>query len=74
MAPFFRSLSRKFLLSFFTVSLISTLAIAQEDVGDDPDFPDVPLDGGLSLLLVAGAAYGGKKVHDYRKRKDEKTF
>ncbi len=26
--------------------------------------PCVPIDGGISLLLLAGAAYGGKKAYD----------
>jgi hypothetical protein len=30
-----------------------------------PD-PDVPIDGGLSLLLVAGVGYGVKKIRDSR--------
>jgi len=29
--------------------------------------PNVPIDGGLSVLLAAGAAYGAKKVYDKRK-------
>ncbi|MEQ8364381.1 MAG: hypothetical protein RH948_16015 [Cyclobacteriaceae bacterium] len=29
--------------------------------------PATPIDGGLSLLLVAGGAYGVKKLRDYRK-------
>jgi hypothetical protein len=39
--------------------------------GRDPDTP-LPLDGGLSLLLAAGAAYGGKKLADQRKSKRNK--
>lgn len=31
---------------------------------DDPN--DVPVDGGLSLLLAAGSAYGIKKYRDYK--------
>lgn len=30
--------------------------------------PATPIDGGLSLLLVAGGAYGVKKIHDARKK------
>ncbi len=52
----------------FTVAF--SVAVAQ-DAGDDPDIPTIPIDGGLSLLLVAGAAYGGKKVHEYRNRKSK---
>ncbi len=30
---------------------------------------DVPIDGGASLLLIAGGAYGIKKIRNYRKSK-----
>ena len=39
--------------------------------GPDPD-PSVPIDGGLSLLVAAGAGYAIKKAYD--KRKAEKTI
>jgi hypothetical protein len=29
--------------------------------------PATPIDGGLSLLLAAGGAYGWKKLRDHRK-------
>ncbi|MEQ8547134.1 MAG: hypothetical protein RIC03_04455 [Cyclobacteriaceae bacterium] len=29
--------------------------------------PATPIDGGLSMLLVAGGAYGLKKIYDNRK-------
>ena len=37
--------------------------------GDQPD-PEggTPLDGGLSILLLMGAAYGGKKIRAIRKK------
>ena len=38
--------------------------------GDKPpeldDHEDIPLDGGVSLLIAAGVAYGAKKYRDYR--------
>ena len=34
--------------------------------GFDDNVSDVPVDGGLSLLLAAGAVYGGRRI---RKRK-----
>ncbi len=40
--------------------------MAQGDPPDDPS--DVPIDGGLSILLAAGAAYGVKKVKDNIKK------
>ena len=32
--------------------------------------PCVPVDGGISLLIAAGAAYGAKKFYDKRKKSD----
>jgi hypothetical protein len=36
-----------------------------------PDVLDNPVDGGLGLLLGAGAAYGAKKLRDHRNRKNK---
>ncbi|MCE3260866.1 MAG: hypothetical protein K0S12_2507 [Bacteroidetes bacterium] len=30
--------------------------------------PCVPIDGGVSILIAAGAAYGVKKIYDARKK------
>ena len=35
----------------------------------DPPDPDVPIDGGISLLIAAGALYGSKKIYDARRKK-----
>ena len=45
--------------------VLPLLALAQ------PDNPGegVPIDGGASILLAAGIAYGAKKIHDSRKKK-----
>lgn len=63
---------RKVLIPILTtvVTLIIMLCIpilvhAQPDPGGDPDA--VPIDGGISLLIAAGVAYGVKKVRDQRK-------
>ncbi|MCB0431462.1 MAG: hypothetical protein H6585_04170 [Flavobacteriales bacterium] len=48
-------------------------ALAQPPVGGPsgdpgPAGPDnVPIDGGIGLLIAAGLVYGGKKAYDYRK-------
>jgi hypothetical protein len=36
----------------------------QVDPGMPGGDPDVPIDGGISLLLLAGGAYGIKKIKD----------
>ena len=61
-------INRKKLLFCLAIVLACTnLSKAQ----GDPDDPEIPLDGGISLLLAAGAAYGVKKVRDLRKSKSE---
>lgn len=40
------------------------------DPGGDPD-TEVPIDGGVSLLVAAGIAYGAKKAYDKRKQNKE---
>ncbi|MBX3257763.1 MAG: hypothetical protein KF862_26780 [Chitinophagaceae bacterium] len=35
--------------------------------GGDPD-TEIPIDGGVSLLVAAGIAYGAKKAYDKRKK------
>lgn len=51
--------------------LVPVLSIAQEPIPPDPiDNPaDIPIDGGLSILLAAGVGYGAKKINDQRKKK-----
>lgn len=59
-----------------TISLVflSILSYAQTFSGPPsftPDVLDNPIDGGLSLLLGAGAAYGAKKLRDHRKKNNK---
>lgn len=35
--------------------------------GNTPVGGGAPITGGIGILLALGAAYGGKKVYDYRK-------
>jgi len=49
----------------FAFFLLPAITHAQPGFGDDVD--DVPLDGGLSLLVAAGVGYGVKKL---KKRKE----
>ena len=59
--------------------LLSVSLHTQAQFGDDQpptdgppgccdENPDVPLDGGLSILLAAGLGYGVKKARDLRKQ------
>jgi hypothetical protein len=52
------------------VLVLSLPAMAQDNFPDPED--DIPLDGGLTLLLAAGAGYGAKKLRDNKKKQQLK--
>lgn len=50
------------------ICIISITVSAQPGgPGKDPD-TEVPIDGGVSLLVAAGVAYAAKKAYDKRKK------
>ncbi len=51
---------------FLAVTFLSVAAFAQP-VPPSPA-ASVPVDGGLSLLIAAGAAFGAKKIYENRKK------
>ena len=55
--------------SLFTILGVLTLVVTAFAQPGNPGNP-VPLDGGISLLIAAGAAYGAKKIYDARKARD----
>jgi len=60
--------------SLITLFLIIVLLVlpynGNAQLGDDFVDPDaeIPIDGGLSLLIAAGVGYGAKKANDFRKK------
>jgi len=50
-------------ISFFILLLTFVVPVMAQGAP-----PSTPIDGGLSLLLVAGGAYGAKKIYDKRKQ------
>lgn len=62
-----RSLLTTAVLTIVSFLLYVPSVLAQlPDPGGDPD--EIPIDGGLSLLIAAGVAYGAKKAYDKRKK------
>ena len=53
---------------FLILNSIITMAIEAGDPGLPGDDPDLPVDGGIALLLIAGAAYGVSKINQLRNR------
>lgn len=62
--------SRKILLLIAVAGIFTLRATAQGSLPDDPD-EGVPLDGGLSIAIVAGVGYGAKRLMKNRKAKEE---
>ena len=58
---------KKFIRIFCILLIASMPLLAQEEeLGTETGGPDpgaVPVDGGLSLLLAAGAAFGGRTLY-----------
>ncbi len=54
------------ILLLFILFLLPTLSIAQDGFGEVIE--DVPVDGGLSLLVAAGVGYGAKKIKQKRNK------
>jgi len=69
---------RKILIIFFLSIIGTTGAFAQSNpppppgdhgTGSDQTTGEgAPIGGGVAMLLTMGAAYGGKKYYDYRKK------
>jgi hypothetical protein len=65
----------KYMLTMLLLVGLAGVAMGQSFGGPPsftPDVLDNPIDGGLSLLLGAGAAYGAKKIRDARINKTNK--
>ncbi|MEQ8471119.1 MAG: hypothetical protein RIC35_08035 [Marinoscillum sp.] len=51
-----------------SLALLPVLLITLPALAGPGAPPATPIDGGLSLLLAGGAAYGVKKLRDHRKK------
>jgi hypothetical protein len=67
-------MKKTFLKSVIILSFLlnTTQLMAQDPPADPGSDPDVPIDGGISLLLAAGAGYGIKKIKDNMNKKEDK--
>jgi hypothetical protein len=58
---------KKTSLAILIITFFLPLIALAQDFNDDID--DVPVDGGLSLLLAAGVGYGAQKIKNLKKKK-----
>jgi hypothetical protein len=54
-----------YFILLYILFILPVTAIAQDGFGDE--IGDVPVDGGLSLLVAAGVGYGAKKLREKKK-------
>lgn len=54
------------LLSILIFCPFMVLSMQIDDPGLPGDDPDLPIDGGVTVLLIAGAIYGLKKINQQR--------
>ncbi|MES2458074.1 MAG: hypothetical protein V4594_21125 [Bacteroidota bacterium] len=62
---------KKYILTILCCTVLHSTHAQQGDPGMPGGDPDVPIDGGIAFLLLAGAAYGAKKIKDSRKDKEQ---
>ncbi len=57
---------------FLAITLLPSTTFAQNPADPAAD-PDLPIDGGVSLLVAAGVGYGIKKYKDERKKREQQV-
>jgi len=55
------------LIGIMSLLMVLSLPVKAQDDFDPPE-DDIPVDGGISLLLAAGVGYGAKKLRDNKKK------
>ncbi len=68
MNKWYKNILMPFILLLVFIGFPSLLHAQIVNPGCDPLDPKCPIDGGVSLLLAAGAGYGIKKLRDSRKK------
>ena len=67
---------KKFIWILSILMIASLPLMAQEELASETGGPDpgaVPVDGGISLLLAAGAAFGGRKLYRQGAKKSQRV-
>jgi hypothetical protein len=51
-----------------SVLIVPTMVFGQATFGTGTSINDLPIDGGISLLVAAGVGYGAKKLYQNKKK------
>ncbi len=66
------SLKSRRVLTLLTLLIICAPICVMAQPGFDPGVPDgAPIDGGLSMLAIAGVSYAAKKIYNKRKNQEK---
>ena len=66
-----QSILKYFMMLIFILFMNTVSAVGEFGGGDDDPDASGPVDGGLTFLLIAGAAYGARKLHQYKNKTTE---
>ena len=73
--------NKKIIRVLFILMVMFTINLNHASASDNPDDPSVndpaegvPVDGGISLLLAAGAAYGARRLKRAGGKKSNESF
>lgn len=65
-------MKKQLLILLFVIFMISPFFMELASAQPPPPPPqDIPLDGGLTLLIVTGIAYGARKMYKSQKAENE---
>lgn len=67
----YNNLFKKIVAIFIIVFVTALPYLAQAQPIFDDDVNDVPIDGGLSVLIAAGVGYGAKKLKERHQKENE---
>ena len=59
---------KKIILTAIIFFFVLVVKAQPEENGGDPPESDVPLDGGITLLIAAGVGYGARKYRNERRK------
>lgn len=65
---------RKFIFIITLIFLLSVMPYLIKDASAQPPPPpaqEIPIDGGIAALIVAGAAYGARQIRKQQKQEEK---
>jgi hypothetical protein len=62
------TMKKNILKTALLIALVTSTSYIMAQPGFDDDIDDVPVDGGITLLMAAGIGYGIKRINNKRNK------